>query len=893
MKTSSEPGTNSSMLEEIVETGVKLTPMMEQYYEIKLKHRDVMLLFRMGDFYEVFFEDAINASKILNIAQTHRGKLGETPIPMAGIPHHAAKVYVDRLTKAGMKVAICEQIEDPAEAKGIVKRAVTQIVSPGMPYDLDQADSRAGHEICALWRNKNGKEIEYYLTTIDFTTGEFWGAVYQTKDALLNSLLKISPKEIISFFAQWKNDLDVSNFIKTKDILETRIHEDYFSTKNSKPYLEKVIPNYKKDQVIKNTSEILNPLGALCFYICSHQDFEKFVHIKPFRLENQTGFLQASFSTLSGLEILPKSQESRKYSLLGYLDQSKTAMGSRYLKAQLTQPLMDMDIIQHRQDLIQKFIDHHDNMERIRESLETIKDLDRIFAKMTTKSINSQDLLNLSIAHESYTCIKDFLKKSTIELQTKLSKKHLDGIKSVSDTVRSAINDEVGASLEKGNLIKKGFDRKRDRLAKLSANVDESLQELEEKYREETGIVKLRVKRNNVAGFFIEIPKSQSSQAPKHFHRKQTLTNSERYITEDLQKIEKEIILANDKLSKLERQIFQSIVDLAAEHIQSYQVFSRYITECDLISTLAYIAKRDQFCCPKFDTKKCFQIEGAWHPLVKHFSDEEFICHDLNLNGDRHFGLITGPNMAGKTTVMREMAIIQLLSQIGSYVPAKAAKLNVCDYLFSRLGASDDITRGQSTFMVEMTETAEILNHATEKSFILLDEVGRGTSTYDGLSIAWSLTESLCQEIKAFTLFATHYHELIDVVDELEGAINLTVETEVRRGNVQFLYRLIEQAASESYGIYVAKLAGVPPHVLKRANTILRKLEQSKSSDSKNESIQLSFLEEPINYEVLEEERQKAEKLGQVEEFLSSLDINRTTPLEALNHIQDIQNLVQ
>lgn len=883
----------NSSLQELVECGVKLTPMMQQYYDIKVKHQDIILLFRMGDFYEVFFEDAVTASKVLNIAQTHRGKIGETSIPMAGIPHHAAKVYVDRLTKAGHKVAICEQVEDPSEAKGIVKRAVTQIVSPGMPYDLDQADAKTGHEICALWKEDTREGDQYFLTTIDFTTGDFWGATYTKKESLINNLLKLNPKEVISFFGQWKKDTDLLSFIKSKNILETRIHEDYFSPKNSRPYLEKVIPNYGKDKVLKKNPDILKPLGALSFYICSHQDFEKFVHIRPFRLENQTGILQASFSTLAGLEVLPKGNESRKFSILGYLDHSKTPMGSRYLKKQLTHPTMDEKEITYRQNLIQTFIEHHDSLQRVREALENIKDLDRIFAKMTTRSIQSQDLLNLKNSSETYQKIAPILKQSMVELKIKLSKKQVNEFLETSEKISNAINDEVGASLEKGNLIKKGYDRKRDRLAKLSANVDEELLELEERYRADTGIIKLRVKRNNVAGFFIEIPKSQSPNVPKNFHRKQTLTNSERYITEELQKIEKEVILAKEKLSRLERSLFNDLIEFTADRIDSLQTFSNYLTECDFISNLAYVSKRDQFSRPILKKDKCFKIQGAWHPLVKHFSDEEFVTHDLNLNDERYFGLITGPNMAGKTTVMREMAIIQLLTQIGSFVPAKKAEVNICDYLFSRLGASDDITRGQSTFMVEMVETAEILNHATDKSFILLDEVGRGTSTYDGLSIAWSLTESLCKDIKAFTLFATHYHELIDVVNDLNGAINLTVETEVRRGNVQFLYRLIEQAASESYGIYVAKLAGIPKPVLQRANSLLTKLESSKQANKENvTSVQLSFLEEPINYELMEQERLKAEKLSQVEDYMNSLDINRTTPLEALNHMQDIQELL-
>ncbi len=862
---------------------------MEQFYQVKKNYSEHIVFFRMGDFYEVFFDDAKVVSKLLNITLTHRGKLGDIPIPMAGMPHHAAAAYVDRLSGFGLKIAICEQIEDPKEAKGIVKRAVTQVVSPALPYDLEKVDSTE-HKYIASAIQIDGN---FYLVAIDFTTGEFSGHKISSSEEFLDKLRMISPKEFICKMGQWDELKDLDTLLEALGVLKTHLSEEFFTEKYTDIYIEKIIPAYKRDKVISATSEILSPIGALSYYICSTQNTEDFCHIRPFKMISEKGHMKVTAPTLIGLEILPKSRESYGDSLLGFLDKTKTAMGSRNLKQVFSNPLNDLKEITLRQDFITYFLEESDTHSLVRETLSEVRDLERIMAKVSTNKTTPGDLINLARAIRVYDQLQVVFSHEKAKVLTSLKKTELTSLKSIATKIEKTINDEIGASLDKGNLIKAGSDKERDRLAKLSTNVANELLELEARYREETGIPKLRVKSNNVAGYFIEISKSHSDKVPEHFKRRQTLVNAERYTTEELTAFEKEIFSAKEKLERLEREIFKSLTTLVATNNQSILTLAKSIGMLDVFQSFAWIAHQEDFTKPLISNKvKRSKLEGAWHPLIKSIIKDQFVAHDLNLDEDCFFGLITGPNMAGKTTVMREVAIIQILAQVGSFVPAELAEISLCDYLFSRLGASDDILKGQSTFMVEMAETAEILRHATEKSLIILDEVGRGTSTYDGLSIAWSLVEHFVTKTKALTLFATHYHELIEVVDNLEGAKNLTVETLNKNGDVQFLYRLIEQGASQSFGIYVAKLAGLPASILDRSTNLLNTLEQGdeqKVVASKISNDQLSFFGET---EIIVE-KEIPENLQKLESDLSNLDVMNMTPLQALNKLNELKDFLQ
>ncbi|MBT5093947.1 MAG: DNA mismatch repair protein MutS [Halobacteriovoraceae bacterium] len=867
---------SSVTLKDVLDSGIKLTPMMRQYSAIKKDYEEHILLFRMGDFYEVFFEDACRAAKLLNITQTTRGKIGEFAIPMAGIPHHAASTYIDRLTGQGLKVAICEQVEDPKDAIGIVKRAVTQVVSPSLPYDLNKTEARENRYICA------GSYFEgaYFLLAMDFTTGSFTGHRFSSSELFLEKLRLLAPREFISYMGQWE-ELDLLEpLLEHMGTLKTLLSSEYFDKKHNKIYIEKLIPGYKRDRIIKLNEPILCPIGAISYYITSTQNGEDYCHIRPFQMINEEDRLKVSLPTLVGLEILANHRERYHDSLLGFMDSTKTAMGARALRSLFLSPLTDQMAILERQAMVSFLIENSTCLEETRDELAEVRDLERILAKIGTGKATASDLLNLAAGVEVFSKLKNLLKKAPKIFGKNLRSSELSFLLELATEIRDTINDELGASLDKGNLIKPGHSKKRDRLAKLNGNACDELVLLEEKYRKKSGIPKLRVKSNNVAGYFIEISKVHSAKVPANFERRQTLVNSERYTTPELNDFEKDIISAKEKLERLERELFKSLLAKIADNGKAVLNLAGDLAQADCFQSLGHIALRENFCKPSLSSENndC-QIKGAWHPLIKAMLKDQFVCHDLKLDSETYFGLITGPNMAGKTTVMREVAIITLLAQIGSYVPAATAHISLCDYLFSRLGASDDILKGQSTFMVEMSETAEILRHATPRSLIILDEVGRGTSTYDGLSIAWGLVEYLVQKTKATTLFATHYHELIEVVENLPGAKNFTVETMSNGGEVQFLYRLIEKGASQSFGIYVAKLAGLPKSILTRSQALLNNMEEqnpkARPKGALKKSNQLSFFEEPQIEEV-------PQYLRELEGQIDQLDPHNLTPIEAL-----------
>ncbi|MBD65018.1 MAG: DNA mismatch repair protein MutS [Halobacteriovoraceae bacterium] len=876
--------TNNSTLgtlEMIIESGTKLTPMMEQYYQIKKEYQDILLMFRMGDFYELFFEDARLASKLLNISLTHRGKIGDFPIPMSGIPHHAANTYIDRITMQGHKVAICEQVEDPKEAKGIVKRAVTQVVSPGMPYDLDKSETKSHSYMACL-----SKEADtYYAVFIDYTTGDFFGLALSSMDDVIEKLMIYAPKELISFMGQWDAEPKLAEYLSSAAVLQTYLSHEYFAEKFSAIYIEKIIPTYKRDQVIKLNPGIIPAIGALSYYIYSTQGLESLSHIRPFAIVNNEEAMKVSYPTLIGLEIFPKSRETYKDSLLGFLDHCQTSMGTRKLKAVLQSPLRSEADIQNRFAGIEYFLERFDGHKELRAKLYEVRDIDRIMAKVATKKVNGSDLINLANAIDTYLEVKKELKGFPKGLLAKLSKKDLELLASLSKKIAKTINDEVGANLEKGNLIKAGCSKKRDQLFKLCTNATDALIELETKYRKKTGINNLKIKNNNVAGYFIEVSKSHVSKVPKDFVRRQTLVNSERYQTDELAEFEREMVCAQDKLLKLERKIFNTLVTEIENDSTLIMELANAIAMLDVMQSFAWVALQEDFTKPKIVSTKLLNIKQAWHPLIKSNIQDQFVCHDLILDEEKYFGLITGPNMAGKTTVMREMAIIQFLTQVGSFVPAQSAELGLVDYLFSRLGASDDIIKGQSTFMVEMSETAEIIRHATENSLIILDEIGRGTSTYDGLSIAWSLVEYFVDKTRAKTLFSTHYHELIELVDTIDAAKNLTVKTINTNGHVEFLYQLIEEGAAQSYGIHVAKLAGLPTEVLNRSSQILAKLE----SENENQNLLNDVHTNQLDMFGMATEKVYEEVSSPVLEELKNLDINNLTPLQAMQKLNDLR----
>lgn len=873
-------------LAQLVASGVKLTPMMEQYYAVKKQYPDILLMFRMGDFYEMFFEDAREAARLLNISLTVRGKLGDHPIPMAGIPHHAAAAYVDRISAFGKKVVICEQLEDPKSVKGIVKRGVTQIVSPGMPYDLDKTSANENKFLAAGFKAND----LFILVLLDFTTGDFYGTTFKTIEEFCERLLMVRPKEFISYLGQWEKYPIVDDYLNSIDVLKTYLSQEYFEEKHTGFYIQKLIPTYQRDGIIAQLPAVLSPLGALSYYVSSTQTLEKISHLRPFRMLNNEETMKVTYSTLSGLEIFPRSRETEMNSILGFMDKTKTSMGTRYLRQYFQSPLCDFAAINKRLDLIEGMIKKPDFIKSLRNSLADVRDIDRIMAKVSTKKVVAGDVLNLAHAFETFIQIEKDMDKEGFSFFQKLPKKDMEFLSTLSKDIRFTINDEMGAHPDKGNLIKPGAHKERDRLAKLANSASDEILKLEAKYRASTGIGNLKIKHNNISGYFIEVSNSHLSKVPKSFMRRQTLVNNERYVTEELEVFEKDVTQAMDKLMKLEREIFESFSARIEEHAHLVLDVAKRMAQIDVFQSLSWISLQENFTRPKLhETKRLVNITGAWHPLIKANIKDSFITHNITLNDDCFFGLITGPNMAGKTTVMREVAIIQYLAQMGCFVPAHNAEVGICDYLFSRLGASDDIIKGQSTFMVEMAETAEILRHASDKSLIILDEIGRGTSTYDGLSIAWALVEHFVKRLKATTLFATHYHELIELVDSMPEAKNFTVRTEQKNGKVQFMYELIEAGATQSFGIHVAELAGLPREVLKRSREILKDLEENQDSNgTKILDNQLTFFgatSAPV-------ETQIPDYLSSLESDLKALDILNLTPMQALQKLHDLKTQV-
>ena len=866
-------------LAQLVASGVKLTPMMEQYYQVKSQYPDILLMFRMGDFYEMFFEDAREAARLLNISLTVRGKLGDHPIPMAGIPHHAAAAYVDRISQYGKKVVICEQLEDPKSVKGIVKRGVTQIVSPGMPYDLDKTSANENKFLAAGFKDKN----QFILVLLDFTTGDFYGTTFKTIEELCEKLLMVRPKEFISYLGQWENYPVVEDYLTSIDVLKTHLSQEYFEEKHTGFYIQKLIPTYERDGIIAQLPAVLAPLGALSYYVSSTQTLEKISHLRPFRMLNNEETMKVTYATLSGLEIFPRSRETEMNSILGFMDKTKTSMGTRYLRQYFQSPLCELNSINRRLDLIEGLMKKPDFIKSIRSWLSDVRDIDRIMAKVSTKKVVAGDMLNLAHAFEIFMEIEREMDKEGFTFFQKLPKKDMDFLLKLSQEIRSTINDEPGAHFDKGNLIKPGAHKERDRMARLANSASGEILKLEAKYRASTGISNLKIKHNNISGYFIEVSNSHLSKVPKSFMRRQTLVNNERYVTEELEAFEKDVTQAMDKLMKLEKEIFDGFSTCVEEQSHLILDVAKRMAQIDVFQSLAWISLQENFIRPVLHAdKKMIKITGAWHPLIKANIKDSFITHNIDLNEKCYFGLITGPNMAGKTTVMREVAIIQYLAQMGCFVPAHKAELSICDYLFSRLGASDDIIKGQSTFMVEMAETAEILRHASDKSLIILDEIGRGTSTYDGLSIAWALVEHFVKRLKPITLFATHYHELIELVESMPEAKNFTVRTEQKNGKVQFMYELIEEGATQSFGIHVAELAGLPREVLKRSREILKDLEAQETRSSELLDNQLTFFT-PAKEAVI------PDYLSNLEHDLKALDIMNLTPLEALQKLHELK----
>ncbi|MCX0354935.1 DNA mismatch repair protein MutS [Clostridium perfringens] len=805
-----------------------LTPMMRQYFEIKENYKDCILFFRLGDFYEMFFEDAETAARELELVLTGRDCGLEKRAPMCGIPFHASNSYIGRLVAKGYKVAICEQVEDPKVAKGIVKRDVIKVITPGTYTDSSFVEETKNNYIMTIYADLERNRCSLAIT--DISTGDFLATEGELeKGVILDEISKFNPKEIILL-----DSLDqelIKDITLTTPALISRKPIEYFE-ENFKEVLNTQFGEKSNSLslMIKKSS------NALVKYILDTQKIS-LTNINDIEVYSLVDFMTIDLSSRRNLELTENLREkSKKGSLLWVLDKTETSMGSRMLRRWIEEPLVNKEKITLRLNAVEELFNDLSLNDSLKEALHDIYDIERILGKISNKNANAKDLIALKTSIGKIPNVKEIIENCTSSL-LKNYHHNLDDLRDIYELLEKSIKEDPSLTLKDGDLIKDGFNSEIDELRLAKTNGKDWISSLENREREFTGIKSLKVGFNKVFGYYIEISKANYSSIPEgRYIRKQTLANAERFITPELKEIEEKLLGASEKLCSLEYDIFLDIRNEVENHIDRLKTTAKIIAELDCISNLAFVALENDFIKPEINEDGETKIENGRHPVVeKVIPKGEFIPNDTIINkDDNQLLIITGPNMAGKSTYMRQVAIITLMCQIGSFVPASKANISIVDKIFTRIGASDDLAGGKSTFMVEMWEVSNILKNATENSLVLLDEVGRGTSTYDGLSIAWSVIEYICKNknLRCKTLFATHYHELTKLEGEIHGVRNYSVAVKEVDNNIIFLRKIIEGGADQSYGIEVAKLAGIPDEVINRAKEILETLEMESSKDN-------------------------------------------------------------
>lgn len=871
----------------------KLTPMMQHYVETKAQYKDCILFYRLGDFYEMFFEDAILVSKELEITLTGKSCGLEEKAPMCGVPYHSVDNYLNKLVQKGYKVAICEQVEDPKEAKGIVKREVVRVVTPGTNFNtLDE--TKNNYLMCVVYIGE-----QYGISTIDITTGDYYVTEVDSLRTLIDEVNKFEPSEIICNDAFYVSGVDIDEIRYKVGASISALEPWYFDDELCKNALK---DHFKLIQLeglgLADYECGMIAAGSLLQYLFETQknSLKHLTKIIPY----STGkFMVLDTSTRRNLELVETLREKQKRgSLLWVLDKTKTAMGARTLRTYIEQPLIAKESILNRQDAIEELNQNFITREEIREYLNPIYDLERLISKIAYRTGNPRDLMAFKSSISMIPHIKYLLEPFKAKLLMELHK-NLDTLDDIFNLIESSIVEEAPITVKEGGIIKKGFNVEVDKFGQAKTEGKKWLAELETKEREKTGIKGLKIKYNRVFGYFLEVTNSYKDLVPDYFIRKQTLTGAERYTTEELKELEDVILGAEDKLYTLEYNLFSEIRDKVAGEVIRIQNTAKAIAQIDVFSSLAYVAEKNSFIKPKINDKGIIDIKDGRHPVVeKMIANDMFVANDTFLDNQKNrVSIITGPNMAGKSTYMRQTALITLMAQIGSFVPASSANIGICDRIFTRVGASDDLASGQSTFMVEMTEVANILRNATNRSLLILDEIGRGTSTFDGLSIAWAVIEyiSNTKVLGAKTLFATHYHELTELEGKLSGVNNYCIAVKEQDDNIVFLRKIVKGGADKSYGIQVAKLAGVPDSVIQRAKEIVEELVDtdivSKARDIAQNSGKSKVAIE--SYNEIEFEQFSLFDTVKDDDILTELretDISNLTPVEALNTLYKLQN---
>lgn len=857
-----------------------LTPMMQQYMDIKERHKDSLLFYRLGDFYEMFFDDAKIASKELEITLTQRDCGLDEKAPMCGVPHHVADSYISKLVDRGYKVAIADQLEDPAQAKGIVKRDVVKIITPGTITDSNILDEKSNNFLVSIYFDNFGVGISY----VDNSTGEMYTSEFLSDEEnsyrfILDELGKTRPSEIICNNKMILNKKYIKT-IKNKINPYINIYDDIEEIdEDLKSYIYNLLKIDDLSKIgIKEKAYATIATSKLIEYLYDTQK-DTLEHINIISYYEPTKFMIMDINTRTNLEINETIRsKNKKGALIGILDKTQTSMGGRLLKKWLEQPLLDIKQIRNRLNIVEFFTNNLMTMDDLRRLLRNIYDIERLASKISTSNCNGRDFLSLKYSIKELPDTIDLLSRCNNEQLKKLSKK-IDNLEDVYALINSSINEEAPVTIKEGGLIKLGYNSALDELKESSLKSKEWLSNLELVEKEKTGIKNLKIGYNRVYGYYFDVTKSNLKLVPNYFIRKQTLTNSERYYTKELEEMQAKIIGSEERALELEYEIFLDIRNKVKNEIRRLQVVSKYIATLDVLSSFAFVANSNGYIKPDINNKGILDIEDGRHPVVEAtIENNQFIPNDTYLNTNNNMlQIITGPNMAGKSTYMRQVAIITLLAQIGSFVPAKNANISIVDRIFTRIGASDNLSQGESTFMVEMNEVSNIIMSATSNSLIILDEVGRGTSTYDGLSIAWAVVEYIVKNIKAKTLFATHYHELTQLEEKFKGIKNLTILAEEKGDDIVFLHKIVEGSTNRSYGIQVAKLAGIRREIIDRANDILTEIEGSHVMKVDNNNIdhskQLNLLDYKKDYFI---------------DRIKNIDIQNLAPIDALNTLNNL-----
>lgn len=874
-----------------------LTPMMQQYMETKKQYKDCILFYRLGDFYEMFFEDAITASRELEITLTGKDCGLEERAPMCGVPFHAVDGYLNRLVSKGYKVAICEQVEDPKLAKGIVKREVIRIVTPGTNLNTQALEeSKNNYLMCiACFQNRIGVSI------VDVTTGDFYMTEVEGLAKLQDEIYKYMPTEIICNDAFVMSGYDIEDLKGRLGMAVYTLEPWYFDDDGCR----KCLMNHFKVNTLaglglEDFPSGMISAGAAMQYLLETQKTD-LTHINHIISYLASRFMLLDSSTRRNLELTETLREKQKKgSLLWVLDKTKTAMGARRLRSDIEQPLINIDDINARLDAVEQLCKNTVSRDEIREYLNPIYDMERLLGKVSYKSANPRDLLAFANSMEMLPHIKTVLKEFDCKLLSEIEQE-MDGLEDLYHLIKDAICDDPPVMIREGGMIRTGFDKDIDMLRTAKTEGKTWLAKLEEEDRERTGIKNLKIKYNKVFGYYFEVTNSYKDMVPDDYIRKQTLVNAERYMTPKLKELEDTILNAEDKLNTLEYDVFCKVRDDIAKELERIQKTAKAVARLDVFASLSVVAEQNHYVRPALNEKGVIDIKDGRHPVVEKMIDHDmFVANDTYLNNSNHcIAVITGPNMAGKSTYMRQSALIVLMAQLGSFVPAKSANIGIVDRIFTRVGASDDLASGQSTFMVEMNEVANILRNATSKSLLVLDEIGRGTSTFDGLSIAWAVIEHISNKklLGAKTLFATHYHELTELEGKMNNVNNYCIAVKEKGDDIVFLRKIIKGGADRSYGIQVAKLAGVPDMVIDRAKEIAEQLSdnditekvQSIAVDTKGDKRK----SKPVHYDDVTMGQMTLSDTVKDEDIIQELkeiDITNLTPMDAMNTLYRLQN---